>query len=424
MKKKSTLCFSVYKLFLDILFIKGTSVQLAYLNRTLDFNITKYIVGWIMFFVIINLIQRIKRDTYRFMIKSIFLLSGVSNISIFGLRNYDVKYFMIVLTFWILMIVICIIFSKNKETTHSDIEILNNETSNYINIFLMLLGAIITLYEVQKFGINVSSLSQLYNAREFFRAQNISTLDNYLMSWNATVILPWCFLIAFKSKKYLRCGLILFFAILMFEINGMKTWLMLYAIIIAFVFIVKRYNLDASINIILIGISASIALGLLLFWTTDNYSLISLMDRTIILPGEINYYYLDFFSENELLYLRESIFKHFSSSPYNPLSAVQISMRNMTAAYYHNATNGLIGDMYGNFGFFGILFYPFMIMPSYFVLDNVTNKYSNSVRAVILFILMWSLINTSFFTWIMTGGYIIYVIILTLNKRIFLKLKE
>lgn len=80
--------------------------------------------------------------------------------------------------------------------------------------------------------------------------------------------------------------------------------------------------------------------------------------------------------------------------------------------------------MYGNFGFFGILFYPFMIMPSYFVLDNVTNKYSNSVRAVILFILMWSLINTSFFTWIMTGGYIIYVIILTLNKRIFLKLKE
>lgn len=423
MKKKSILCFSIYKLFLDILFIKGSSVQLAYLNRTLDFNVIKYIVGWIVFLIIINLIHKIKRDTYRFMIKSIFLLSGTSNISIFGLRNYDVKYFMIILTFWILMIVLCIIFSKNKETTSSDMGILNNETSNYINIFLMILGVVITLYEVHKFGINVSSLSQLYNVREFFRAQSISTLDSYLMSWNATVILPWCFLIAFKSKKYLRCGLILFFALLMFEINGMKTWLMIYAIIIAFVFLTKRYDLDASINIILIGVSFFIAFGLLLFWLTDSYALISLLDRTIILPGEINYYYLDFFSENELLYLRESIFKHFSSSPYNPLSAVQISMKNMTAAYYHNATNGLIGDMYGNFGFMGILFYPFMIMLSYSVLDNVTNKYSNSVRAVILFILMWSLINTSFFTWIMTGGYLIYIIILTLNKKIFLKLK-
>lgn len=427
MKKNSIsiICFIIYKAFLDILFCKGTSVQFAYLNRILDFNLVKYLFGWIIYIIILLMINKIQKDSYRFMIKSIFMLSGVSNISIFGLRNYDVKMFIIVLIFWFIMIGLCVFFSNVKKDNNVEkSDIIKSIASNHLNTFFFLIGILITIYEVKKFGINVSSFANLYQARETFRTQTLSTIDSYLLSWNATVILPWCFLIALSNRKYFRCILVLLFALLMFEINGMKTWLVLYGIIVAFVFLTRKYSLDSSINIILISLSIIILISVIIFATTGSYELVALMDRTVILPGEINYYYLDFFSNNELLFLRESIFKVFSRSPYSPLSSVQISMQYMPDAYYHNATNGLIGDIYGNFGIIGILLYPFMIFITYVILDDSTKKYSISIKSVVLFILMWMLVNTSFFTWIMTGGFLVYILILEFNKKIFIKIKK
>lgn len=427
MKKNniSIICFIIYKAFLDILFCKGTTVQFAYLNRILDFNPVKYLFGWIIYIMILLMINRIQKDTYRFMIKSIFMLSGVANISIFGLRNYDTKMFIIVLVFWIILIGLCIIFSNIKKDNNIEKEdIIESLVYNHLNTFLFIIGILITIYEVKKFGINVSSFASLYQARESFRTQTLSTIDSYLLSWNATVILPWCFLIALSNKKYFRCILVLFFALLMFEINGMKTWLVLYVIIVAFVFLTRKYCLDSSINIILISLSIVVLISVIIFIITGSYELVALLDRTIILPGETNYYYLEFFSNNELLLLRESIFKIFGKSPYDPISSVQIAMEYMPNAYYHNATNGLIGDIYGNFGFIGILLYPVMIFTTYVILENSTKKYGRPIKSVVLFILMWMLVNTSFFTWIMTGGFLIYVLILRFNKKIFIKIKK
>ena len=422
--KRIYLCSIIYKILIDILYAKGTSVKFAYLNRTLDFNLDKYILGWIVFIILLILINKIKKDDYRFMMKSIFMLSGVSNLSIFGLRNYDYSYFGIILIFWLLIVNLCILISNNKKKDEIETDnnlVIKDLTLNKLNTFLMIVGILITVYLVGKFGMNVTSLSTLYKAREYFRTFNLSTIDSYLISWNATVILPWIFLISFANKKYFRSIIVLFFALLLFQINGMKTWLLLYAIVVFFVTYTKKHDLDSTINAVLIGMSCLMLFSLLLFKINGSYDLLALLDRTVILPGEINYYYIDFFNNHELLYLRESIFKSFSPSPYDPISSVQISMNYMTNAYYHNATNGLVGDIYGNFGFIGILIYPFMILLAFKQLVKICSKYSITIKSVILFILMWMLINTSFFTWIMTGGYLIYIIILRLNKRIYLK---
>lgn len=420
--KNTIICFIIFKFFLDLLFINGSSVQYAYLNRTLDFNIIKYVIGWLFYIVFVYFISKIKSDNYRFMIKCIFLLSGVSNFSIYGLRNYSSKYFVIILLFWILMVYNCILFSKNDNKKECSIISMEKISSNVLNVFILIFGIIITIYLVKKFGINVSTITNLYQARENFRSYSLSTIDSYLLSWSATVIFPWLFLIYLDNKKYFKCFIVLIFALLLFGINGMKTWLLLYAIIIAFVFLSKKNNMDISINYILIGLSCLIVISLIFFYTNGSYSLLGMIDRSIILPGEINYYYLDFFSNHELLYLRESIFKIISPSPYSPISSIQISMANMSNAYYHNATNGLIGDIFGNFGIVGIIFYPSMIFYALMILNNSIKNYDISIKCAILFTLMWLLINTSFFTWIMTGGYLLYIIILTFNKRVYIKI--
>ncbi len=422
--KFTLFCFIIYKIALDMLFCYGTSVQYAYLNRILEFNAIKYWAGWIIYIILVLLIISIKNDDIKFMIKSIFILSGVSNISIFGLRNYNTKYFIFVLIFWIILIGLCIFYSNIKRKKEGEKEKTVFLSGNHLNSFLLVMGIIITIYLVKKFGLNVSSFTSLYQAREKFRTIQLSTIDSYLLSWNATVIFPWLFLISLNTKKYIRCILILVFALMMFAINGMKTWLVLYAIIIALVFITKKHDLNKSMNIITLGLTSLIIISLFAFKIDGQYNMLGMLDRSIILPGEINYYYLDFFSKHEFLYLRESIFKVFATSPYIPKSSVQISMINMSNAYYHNATNGLIGDYYGNFGIFGIIIYPFMIIATYIVLIKSTKGYDIAVKSVIFFILMWLLINTSFFTWLMTGGYLLYLLVLYLNKKIYIKLKK
>lgn len=415
-----------YKIAIDSLYIFGTSIIYSYLGRGLDFNVEKYIVGWIVFIVFLYFIERIIIDRIRFMIKCIFLLLGVSNLSVYGLRNFDTQYFLIVILFWFLMIGICLILPHIKQFIEFTYKPFTKEISfNNKDELLLIIGLLITVIEVSRFGLNVTSFADIYSARDSFRSNRLSTIDSYLLSWNGTVILPWCFLVLFKRKKYIKALISVFLAVLMFLINGLKTWIVMYLIIISFSIILKKKNdYDFTLNVVLIGLSAMIFASLFYFSQTLNYELVGLLDRTVILPGELNYFYLDFFKDHELLYLRESIFKIFGKSPYSPWSAVQISQTYMSAAYYHNATNGLIGDIYGNFGIVGIFLYPIMIILTFIVLNRVLEGYDKTIISVVIFILMWLLINTSFFTWLMTGGYFIYLIILYLYKKYRIRLKH
>lgn len=414
-----------YKFAVDMLYIFGTSVVYSYLGRDLRFNIYKYCTAWIVFLFFVYLIERILVKRIKFMVKCIFMLSGVSNMSIFGLRDYDTIYFLIVVLFWLLIISICICLPHIKQFKEINRkQKIAKVTFNNKDEFLLLIGLLITIMEVSKFGINVSSFSAIYTARDSFRSQNLSPLDSYLLSWNGTVILPWCFLVSFNRKKYFKAGLSLILAVFMFLINGLKTWLAIYIIIVVFsILLKKKKDFDYSINAVLILLADVILASLFLFLKTSHYEILGILDRIVVLPGEINYYYLDFFSNNEFLFLRESIFKTFASSPYSPWSAVQISQEYMAAAYYHNATNGLIGDMYGNFGLFGVILYPFMIATAFAVLNYMLEGFDAITSAVVVFLLMWLLVNTSFFTWLMTGGFFVYVFILFFYKKYRVKIK-
>lgn len=410
----------LYKISLDMLYIFGTSQIYDYLGRGLNFNLTKYIIGWVFFFVIISLIEKIKVEKIRFMIKCIFILTGVSNVSVFGLRNYNYYYFLVVLIFWSELIILCVLLSYSTKFKEKENFQPNRIVFNYKDELLLLVGIAITIYEVLKYGIHVSDFSSLYSARDAFRAQTIPTIDSYLLSWNGTVILPWCFLVSLKRKKYFNALIAVLAAMFMFLINGLKTWVIIYLIVFLFCYLLRseKKTLDYAINLVQLGLALLIVGSLLYYSYSGSIEVVGLLDRSVILPGEVNYFYLDFFNNHELLYLRESILKSISSSPYSPWSAVQISQTYMQNAFYHNATNGMIGDFYGNFGIFGILSYPFGILGCFYFLNSSLEKFDRTISAVVSFILMWMLINTSFFTWIMTGGFAIYLAILFMYKKI------
>lgn len=415
--------FALYKIAIDLLYIQGTSEIYAYLGRNLDFSFDKYIYGWASYLFVLLLINYIKEDEIRFMVKLIFLLSGVSNISVYGLCNYPTKHFMIVLLFWIILIALCSFIPNSSE-----FQTYKKSNESLINIsfpmdsILLVIGILLTGIEVAKYGLNVTSADTIYTARSTFRALKVSAMDTYILSWTGTVILPWAFVNFLEKNKYIRAIIILVSGVLLFQINGMKTWLVLYIVIICFVFFMKKTDVDKSISLILLGSSMICIASLIMYrFNPSLYTWAGYMDRIFLLPGETNYYYLDFFDSHEKLYLRESIMKSFFKSPYEPISSIQIGFEYMKAAFYHNSTNGLIGDYYANFGIFGIFIYPIALSISFCILNIFTSKFESSIKKSVIFILMWTLINTSFFTWLLTGGYIVYLLIMLLYQYVYNK---
>ena len=73
--------------------------------------------------------------------------------------------------------------------------------------------------------------------------------------------------------------------------------------------------------------------------------------------------------------------------------------------------NGLWGDAFRNFGLIGEFIYPFAIVKAYEIVEQNGRHQSRVMCIYIMFIILWSSINTSFFTWLLTGGVIVMILL-------------
>jgi hypothetical protein len=407
------LAFVLFKIAVDLLYVFCSSVQYAYLGSVLEFHALKYVVGWLAYGVFVFLILRVKDDALRFMTQILFVLSGCSNLSLYGLRNFADRHFLLVLVYWFLLIGLTTLadrFLKRKSTRRS----VNSGAvvrNTLLNALALIAGVVLTVFLTWKF--RSTAPAEGYALRSAFREMNIPTIYSYLLSWTAIVILPWLFLVSLNLKKWITGALVLALAFFMYRINAMKTWILVYPAIAVLFFLVKRVGLRKAVRWVLYLVSAAIAASILLYRFAGIGLFSGLLDRILVLPGAINYYYLMFFENGDKLYLSESILDTFLRSPYTEaLSSILVSKTYMTAAYYHNATNGLLGDAYANFGLIGVFAYPAVIAFTNLIIRNRAVAAGKGVFPSVLFILMWLLVNTSYFTWLMTGGVFLYLAIL------------
>lgn len=411
------ICFAILKVTLEAIYVFGTVIQYAYLGRYLDFNLIKYIAGWIFLCIFCALITGIKNRYMQYMVNVLFLLSGVSNLSIYGLKNCETSQFFCVIVFWLLLILGANLIRAEKK--HLDCKVLKDKTTGVSKNTDVMFAVtfLLTIYLVLKCGVSHVDFDNAYLIRESFRQKTLSTIDNYLLSWNAMVFLPWCFLQYISKKSYCKCVICLIPAFLMFSINGMKTWLLIYVIVFLIYIMYKLMNYINIFRCIVLGVSALQIFSIIEIFAQKNYFFSGIMDRIMILPGEMSYFYMSFFQGHTPLYLRESILKAIAPSPYNPVSPIQISKMFMKGAYYHYANNGMLGDAYGNFKMLGVFLYPFIIVLSLYILYKYFRISDEGIKLSLCFILMWLLTNTSFFTYLMTGGYMMYLLIAYIHRK-------
>lgn len=389
-------------------------------NLTNTPNLEQCMISWIMYiiqiFVITQLIQ--KKNTISVVLYTfLFIINGIGYYTLYGrLKTMNLQFFILVNLFWIIFSITLLILNKseeNKEIT-TYIKINKNEFLFYglVTIFTILLS-----WKYGNFRIFIA-FSDIY---EYRMNLNMPTIIGYIFRFTSGVFLPYFFTRFLVVKNYKLVCTTFFLALLLFGIDGLKTNLVLYfaILIINILFNITSKKVISPMKLLIyfcIFFSIFIIINYIGYMYNGKYYFIDETYRVFLIPSIISNNYYNFIVNNEALLLRESIIRVFFSSPYS--ESINYLVSNTITKYGKAIANtGMIGDAYANFKIIGICIYPILYSLILYFWQKTNNNKINTLSISIGFIMIWNAINISFFTWLITGGVIVYFIVTKLFKR-------
>lgn len=406
-----------YKALLDFLFLRVYYTVFSYMTgAAYMWNVDKFIISNIVFafFVLINFY--VSNDSERIqnvIIVMLMVICIVPMLSVYGFVNYvSVEAILYPSIFWGIMI---LVIGKSNINIHksSRYRIVAIKQASIGTLGLCSLGGLIC-WAWAGFPILVS-LSDSTAQRLALRASRMPSLLGYVFMLLGGVLFPYLFARFLDAKKYLYAVISLIVGFLLYSINGMKTWLFMY------IFVIALYGLCywQKDNIRKICISIIVVLCFLLlfcvvaYWKLGIADFLSQFGRVFCIPNGIGFRSISFFSDSShpYLYLRESILRHFFETPYPGGSDFYLDYGANSTITSARSNNGLWGDAFRNFGIFGVIIYPFFISRILILVNRTINTKNVRFQIFVVFLMIWNSVNVSFFTWLLTGGVIVVLIV-------------
>ena len=427
----------VYKVILDYVFDNGMYIFSDMGNLTHDS--TRIYVSWLLYiiqtlFIASAVATRSNISSVIYML--LFCVNGVGFYSMFGrLKTHQDGCFALVNLFWMIF-TLCILFrfriskksikesyNSNREKPEISVSPMVDQSSTLFKTIAIkkseiYLFALVALASVLLSGIYgsfrlLTSFDDVYLYRMNL---NMPTLVGYAFRFLSGVFLPYFFVRFTINKRYFLSVTTLILAVFLFSVDGLKTNLVLYAVILGFYFVIKLIiapkgkPVTRIASIVILGLSVFLFFNLVGYNMSGEYLFLNEMYRVLIIPSNIAVRYYNFIEPQEALLLRESIMRVFFESPYDR-SINYIVSTTVTEYGEAVANTGMFGDAYANFKIFGVIIYPIIYA---FIIKQWEKINKNRVDAFSLsvgFIMIWNAINISFFTWLLTGGVLIYFII-------------
>lgn len=360
-------------------------------------------------------IYKQKTNSYsKFIIYILFLINFIPSIIMFGLMPVSYKYLLLLILYWLTAIVSVNLFNKihfkdNKKVFKSNI------FNVYCIIIIELVIMMIVLFKYTGLNLNFDTV---YALRENYFEARIPTILAYLYA-AFKVVNPLFFVYLYNKKKKAATILTLIVQIIAFLCDGSKSTL--FSIILAYIIVkyISKKNVvdflenDKTKYYILFGLALLNVIGFIEF-TIFNSSLLYnyFIRRLFFLPSLLNVYYFDFFSVNKVDFFRQSILGKLGFT-----SMYSMKIQNIIGAVYFNApdmlaNNGLFSDAYMNLGNIGVIILPIMICLALRFLDYSSKHIESYYLVTVLISVSYIFMSSSFFTVMMTHGYIILCLII------------
>jgi hypothetical protein len=194
----------------------------------------------------------------------------------------------------------------------------------------------------------------------------------------------------------------------------MKTFLFALPFVLILMWVITRKNPLAWMAIGLVGI---ILLGMASYRLIDDIWISSLFTRRVLLrPAQLSFFYYDFFSKNEFVFLSHSIFRFFWDYPYhlNPPYLIGDIYFNTPKS---NAVTGITGDAYMNFGFVGLSLCAILLAVILKIINSFSRNKDIKVTIAAIAMPVITFTNSALLTTLLTHGGLLALILLYLLPK-------
>lgn len=400
----------VYLTVLNLSYYFVISRMWDYFGFLLDANYFKLLESYILLFVVIFCMPKSERRLSNMLLWLMILISYVPMLTVYALKDESRTYMYATTVFWIFTILLLKMVKKIK------VNFVKDSQARLISYFLFMLlsiAAIVLIGVYIGFSINMD-LNKVYEIRSDFTGAQIP-FSGYLFNWLALIANPLFLSIFLIKKKWLYSALAIIVQLYLFSVTGNKIYLFAVPFVLLFAYSIKlKRPVVFVVNVFSFLITIGIATYFLFsdIWVSGLFA-----NRTFLDQAVVSFYYHDFFSKNESIYLSStSIFNLFVNYPYE-LDPPHL----IGATYYNNplsnVNSGIISDAFMNFGFAGFIIWPVMLA----LLLKFTDSFSKGKDLRICLAAVGTmpiiLTNIPFFTSFFTNGLIAGMVFMYLMPK-------
>ncbi len=351
------ICALVYKVILDCGFWSILK-SIYYFEETyeFDFNITKYIIGYIWLFLLFIMIRHYDNRPSTFFLQLQYFLAIVPMSTIYAFSDEKSLYFF----------AICISFSLAEIVVFLSVEI-DSRYKRAFNIFdkafftkvlicAMYLSTIIVyidmILENGMFSMKALNIYNVYDVRAEFE---LNKYVGYLFNWQYIVFNPFFIIRFLKKDDKLKAAFFILLQLIAYMYAAQKTILFIIPLLLILYYFSKIRYFQL---ITYWGFTGLVAFSIFMY---NNIGIASTMfslfvRRVLFVPANLKFVYYDFFSNNPHIGFAGTLIGKFLNIefPYDGSIGKMIS-----AVYFNspdmNSNTGFLAEGYYRFGLFGIV---------------------------------------------------------------------
>lgn len=398
----------IFKVLLEVAYIVFVNPNYAYSGFILDPNGIKFLESYIFLLFLYFFLPPGERRISAIGTKLLFVTMIVPMLSWYALANQPRAYlYLSVMGFWITLLIIQI-FPRIRIKKPVGLT-----TPLLVGIGILSIGVYMILIKINGLPtLKALDLSKVYEIRRVVTWGPV--VMGYLVPWLANIINPFLLSIAWYKRRYAALLGIIGLQLFLYLITAHKSFLFAPLLVGFVIYAIHRRNLlKLSLWGLIAGISCSLAVYAM-GWSVTPASL--LIRRVLFVPAQVSFYYYDFFSKHQLMYLAGSHLNPFLSSPYN------MPIPHLIGKIYFNSpatwvNTGYLGDAYMNFGFLGIFLFSAILGIIFIILDSIAVKTDITIVAGATIVPILSLTNGALFTVLGTDGLLLGMIIVWLYSQ-------
>lgn len=313
----------------------------------------------------------------------------------------------------LLFLVVCMYMTVGLNRFDMRFKIFNKTFAHSAFRFVVLIACVISFLLILRdlgFKTSLPGLSEIYDLREDFKG-NISRFGIYSLNYLAYVFAPTLMYVAIKENRYYFLLIALFLAFYSFSVAGHKTTVGT----ILFSGIIALTNQRDFTSTKVLGAFV----GLFLFFIIVEFSYPNnpissvIIRRMILVPGQANLLWYDFFSSHEKDFFRENIpLSLILNSSYDGL-AMTVGKEYLKNGVHANAS--VFFNAFANVGLLSIVLIPSIIVLISKLIGPLRNLHTLGIILILPQIIF--LTNTGIVTSVISHGLLVTVLVLKIAPK-------